>query len=124
VANSCSQGGRIFGFVFVSQDRVSLYSPGCPGTHSEDQAGLKLRNLPASTSQVLELKACATTAQLGRTSKEGEGDINLPTKPSAQNLSCPHSNFFFLLFFWLFLLDIFFIHISNVIPFLGFPSPP
>jgi hypothetical protein len=35
-------------------------SPGCPGTHSVDQAGLKLRNLPASASQVLGLKACAT----------------------------------------------------------------
>jgi hypothetical protein len=37
-------------------------SPGCPGTHSVDQAGLELRNLPASASQVLGLKACATTA--------------------------------------------------------------
>jgi hypothetical protein len=27
----------------VSQDRVCLYSPGCPGTHSVDQAGLELR---------------------------------------------------------------------------------
>ena len=42
-------------------DRVSLCSPGCPGTHSVDQAGLELKNLPASTSQVLGLKACATT---------------------------------------------------------------
>ncbi|GAB1302366.1 Kinesin-like protein KIF11 [Apodemus speciosus] len=41
---------------------VSLYSPGCPGTHSVDQAGLELRNPPASASQVLGLKACATTA--------------------------------------------------------------
>jgi hypothetical protein len=32
---------------------VSLFSPGCPGTHSVDQAGLELRNLPASASQVL-----------------------------------------------------------------------
>jgi hypothetical protein len=55
-------------FVFVClfvclffQDRVSLYSPGCPGTHFVDQAGLKLRNLPASASRVLGLKACATT---------------------------------------------------------------
>jgi hypothetical protein len=40
---------------------VSLYSPGCPGTHSVDQAGLELRNLPASASQVLGLKVCATT---------------------------------------------------------------
>jgi hypothetical protein len=29
-----------------------------------DQAGLELRNPPASASQVLGLKACATTAQL------------------------------------------------------------
>jgi hypothetical protein len=42
----------------------SLYSPGYPGTHSVDQAGLELRNSPASASQVLGLKACATTAQL------------------------------------------------------------
>jgi hypothetical protein len=48
-------------FCFVFQDRVSLCSPGCPGTHSVDQAGLKLRNLPASASQVLGLKACTTT---------------------------------------------------------------
>ena len=41
--------------------QVSLCIPGCPGTHSVDQAGLELRNLPASTSQVLRLKACATT---------------------------------------------------------------
>jgi hypothetical protein len=34
---------------------------GCSGTHSVDQAGLKVRNPPASTSQVLGLKACATT---------------------------------------------------------------
>jgi hypothetical protein len=48
-------------FCFFFQDRVSLYSPGCPGTHSVDQAGLKLRNPPASASRVLGLKACATT---------------------------------------------------------------
>ena len=45
-------------------DRYSLYSPGCPGTHSVDHAGLEIRNLLASASQVLGLKACATTAQL------------------------------------------------------------
>jgi hypothetical protein len=43
---------------FVFRDRVFLYSPGYPGTHSVDQAGLELRNLPASAS--LGLKACAT----------------------------------------------------------------
>jgi hypothetical protein len=48
-------------FCFVFRDRVSLYSPGCPGTHSVDQAGLELRNPPASASRVLGLKACATT---------------------------------------------------------------
>jgi hypothetical protein len=48
----------------VFQDKVSLYSPGCPGTYFVDQAGLELRNLPASAAQVLGLKVCATTAQL------------------------------------------------------------
>jgi hypothetical protein len=52
----------LFFFLFF-QDRVSLCTPGCPGTHSVDQADLELRNLPASASQVLGLKACATTAQ-------------------------------------------------------------
>jgi hypothetical protein len=37
------------------------YSPGCPGTHSVDQAGLELRNPPASASRLLGLKACTTT---------------------------------------------------------------
>jgi hypothetical protein len=45
----------------VFQDRVSLYSPGCPGTHFVDQDGLELRNPPASASRVLGLKVCATT---------------------------------------------------------------
>jgi hypothetical protein len=48
-------------FFLVFQDRVFLCSPGCPGTHSVDQAGLELRNPPTSASQVLGLKACATT---------------------------------------------------------------
>jgi hypothetical protein len=47
-------------FCFVFRDRFSLYSPGCPGTHFVDQAGLELRNLPASASRVLGLKACTT----------------------------------------------------------------
>jgi hypothetical protein len=34
----------------VFGDRVSLCSPGCPGTHSVDQAGLELRNPPTSAS--------------------------------------------------------------------------
>jgi hypothetical protein len=50
-------------FFLVFRDSVSLYSPGCPGTHSVDQAGLELelRNPPASASHVLGLKVCATT---------------------------------------------------------------
>jgi hypothetical protein len=47
--------------VLVFRDRVSLYSPGCPGTLSVDQAGLEFRNSLASASRVLGLKACATT---------------------------------------------------------------
>ena len=50
-------------FVCLFRDRVSLNGCGCPETHSIDQAGLELRNPPASASQVLGLKACATTAQ-------------------------------------------------------------
>ena len=38
----------LFLFLFFSRDRVSLCSPGCPGTHSVDQAGF--RNPPASAS--------------------------------------------------------------------------
>ena len=54
---------QVFVVVFL-RDRVFLYSPGCPGTHSVDQAGLKLRNMPASACQVLGLKVCPTTAWL------------------------------------------------------------
>jgi hypothetical protein len=50
-----------FFFLFSFRDRVSLYSPGCPGTHFVDQAGLELRNLLAPASGVLGLKACAAT---------------------------------------------------------------
>jgi hypothetical protein len=50
----------IFFIFFIFRERVSLYSSGCLGTHFVDQAGLKLRNPPASASRVLELKACAT----------------------------------------------------------------
>ena len=53
-----------FSFFLVFRDKVSLCSPSCPGTHAVDQAGLELRNLPASASQMLGSKACATTAWL------------------------------------------------------------
>jgi hypothetical protein len=43
--------------LLVFRDRVSLYSAGCPGIHSVDEAGLELRNLLASASRVLGLRA-------------------------------------------------------------------
>jgi hypothetical protein len=43
----------VFCLFLFFQDRISLCSPGCPGTHSVDHTGLKLRNPPASASQVL-----------------------------------------------------------------------
>jgi hypothetical protein len=66
--DECSACTRIHMVLFVClfwvfRDRVSPYSPGCPGTHSVDQAGLELRNPPASASRVLGLKACTTTAR-------------------------------------------------------------
>ena len=39
-----------FGLVLVFQDRVSLCSFACPGTHSVDQTGLNLIDLLASAS--------------------------------------------------------------------------
>jgi hypothetical protein len=38
----------LFIYFLVFRDRVSLYSPDCPGAHFVDQAGLELRNPPAS----------------------------------------------------------------------------
>jgi hypothetical protein len=58
---SSSSSSSSFFFFLVFRDRVSLCSPGCPGTHFVDQAGLELRNPTASASWVLGLKACATT---------------------------------------------------------------
>jgi hypothetical protein len=45
-------------------DRDSVCGAGYPGTHSVDQTGLKFRDLPASASWVLGLKAYTTTAWL------------------------------------------------------------
>jgi hypothetical protein len=47
---------------FVFWDRVSPFFPGCPRAHCIDQAGLTFRDLLASASQVLRLKACTTAA--------------------------------------------------------------
>jgi hypothetical protein len=52
-------------FCFVILARVAIYSLGSPKTLSVDQSGLKFRDLPASASQVLGLKACVTTAWPG-----------------------------------------------------------
>jgi hypothetical protein len=54
----------IFFFFFFLRQGFSVY-PWLSGTHSVDQAGLKLRNPPASASasQVLGLKACATMTE-------------------------------------------------------------
>jgi hypothetical protein len=58
-----SKRQNIWFFWLFFQETVSLCIPDCPGTHFVDQAGLELRNPPASASQVLGLKVCATTAQ-------------------------------------------------------------
>jgi hypothetical protein len=58
-------GFGLFCFGLVFRDMVSLCSPGCPGTHFVDQAGLQLRNPPASASQVLRLKVCTTRPEKG-----------------------------------------------------------
>ena len=50
--------------LFFSRNRVSLCSPGCPGTHFVDQAGLELRNLPASASQVPLTSATSHTENI------------------------------------------------------------
>lgn len=46
------------------QNRVYLCSPGCTGTYSVDQTGLKLKDLPASALWVLGLKEDTATAWL------------------------------------------------------------
>jgi hypothetical protein len=43
----------LFWFWFCFSETGFLCSPGCPGTHFVHQAGIELRNLPASASQVL-----------------------------------------------------------------------
>ena len=51
-------------FCFLETGFFCVASPGYPGTHSVVQASLELRDPSASASQMLGLKACATTAQL------------------------------------------------------------
>ena len=62
-----SASSKVASDIFFLKKKISgqgFSSPRCLGTHYVDQAGFKLRNLPASASQVLELKACATTSRL------------------------------------------------------------
>ena len=76
------------GFWFF-QDRVSLYSPGCPGTHSVDQASLKLRNLPASASQ----SAGITGVCPHRPVSEQSFCAHLNKSCSGQTFKPPHCSF-------------------------------
>jgi hypothetical protein len=72
-------------FVGLFQDRVSLYSPGCPGTHSVDQAGLELRYLPDSASQVLGLSYSRSHARfLQRVLTPGQEEHNKPESSAAK----------------------------------------
>jgi hypothetical protein len=70
-----------FFFFLVFRDRVSLCSPGCPGTHFVDQAGLELRDPPASASRVLGLKACTTTPSFS-------GGLNIKGQAHVSGLNC------------------------------------
>jgi hypothetical protein len=114
----------LFCFFFFFRDRVSLYSPGCPGSHSVDQAGLELKNLPASASQVLGLKACATNAralyfifETGflcvalvalQTTLASKSEISLPLPPECFNplKLLPLPSFFPLFFSLIFILSV------------------
>jgi hypothetical protein len=64
-----------------------MYSPGCPGPHSVDQAVLELRNPPTSASRVLGLKACATTPGFSISFLIA----NLDFKWKKENLQCSKS---------------------------------
>jgi hypothetical protein len=50
-AEAASSPYKWSGIFFFFSRQGSLYSSGCPGTHFVDQAGLELRNLPASASR-------------------------------------------------------------------------
>ncbi|GAB1291458.1 DENN domain-containing protein 5B [Apodemus speciosus] len=62
---------------------VSLCSPGCPGTHSVDQADLELRNPPASASPSAGIKDvshhCPVRVPLGPERRKSDSGVMLPT---------------------------------------------
>lgn len=64
--------GFFFFILFFAQDRVSLCSLACLGSHC-DQTGCELRDLPVFASQVQELKVCTTT-QLNLGFLKAQGD--------------------------------------------------
>ena len=51
----------LFFVILVFGDWDFLCIPGCPGRHSVDQGGLEIKNPSSSASQVLGIKAWATT---------------------------------------------------------------
>ena len=55
-----------------------MCSLGYPGAHSVDQADLELRNPPASASQALGLKVCATTARPKKNFELRAGELAQP----------------------------------------------
>jgi hypothetical protein len=61
---------------------VSPCSLGCLGTHPVDQAGLELRNPPASASQLLGLKTCATTPGSGYSSTSRASGVSQEPGPA------------------------------------------
>lgn len=52
----------LFHFVLFFETGFLCIAPHCPGTHSVNQASLELRDPATFASQVVELKACSTTA--------------------------------------------------------------
>ena len=54
----------LVGWLYILIEFLCVCSCDCLGTHSVDQAGIKLRHMLASASQVLGLETCTTTAQL------------------------------------------------------------
>jgi hypothetical protein len=65
----------------------------CPGTHFVDQAGLELRNPPASASGVLGLKACATTPSKDLLDRDSAlKSISCSSRGPGFNSQNPHGN--------------------------------
>ncbi|GAB1300745.1 Rab11 family-interacting protein 3 [Apodemus speciosus] len=80
----------------LEMNRVSLCSPGCPGTHFEDQADLKLRNPPASASQVLGLKPSQAALQQegGKRYLHQSGTLTMEAleDPPPEPVECPEED--------------------------------